>query len=721
MQGQRPDRRASPLILAAFSAGLMIAQQVAGKALRDSLFLSSLSAKDLPKVMLTAAMLGVPVVFSTAAGMRRFGPGRFIPFLLVASAALHAVEWWFLEALPREMAVLVYLHVSVVGAITISGFWSIVNERFDPHAARRAIGVISGCAGFGGLAGGLIAERVGSNLGFRSLLVVLMGGALLAALATFRMGESTSASSARSVDRAALRVIGTSHYLRSLALLVAATGFAGALIDYAFKAAAPRSFHSGPELVRFFTVFYVATSVVTILFQLTVSRQTLDRIGLGGALAALPLAILGFGAGAVLTPTLWTLTLLSGAEATLQNSLFRSSYELLYTPLPASEKRSSKTLIDVACDRVGEAFASALVLAMLALSPRLASTLGICVAMMGAALCLWLSMRLQGSYVSELARSLRNGSVKLDPARVNDLTTRLTLSQTMPELDRAELLRQVAESRARAAPTSVAATPAPDASSTLAADLSSRDLTRIRAALAVRPVDPRLSSLVIPLLELDDAAQDAVAALSAIGPRIAGQLVDALLDLDMPLKVRRRVPRVLRTHRVPRATRGLAEGLSDPDFEVRHRSALALHELLADDEKLRVAPRIVFEAARRELEQSGTDASAGVSLSSIPPPKPRSGFVHLGDRRLEHAFTLLGLALDREALGLAQQALDSKDEKLRGTALEYLENVVPDRVRSVLFLHLKEHPRPLPEAHDGAPVSRRPTRQLVDELKRSMG
>ncbi|HEX7668952.1 MAG TPA: Npt1/Npt2 family nucleotide transporter, partial [Polyangiaceae bacterium] len=590
---------------------------------------------------------------------------------------------------------------------------------FDPHGARRAIGIISGCAGAGGLVGGLIAARVGSSLGFHALLAVLIGGALLCALGTFRLGAAPrgAASPPRSIDRAALRSLGGSPYLRSLGLLVVVTGFSGALVDYAFKAAAPRTFHSGPELVRFFTAFYVATSVATVVFQLTVSRQMLDRIGLGGALAALPLAILGFGAVAVVAPTLFTLAALSGAEATLQNSLFRSSYELLYTPLPPSEKRSAKTLIDVACDRFGEAVASGLVLGLLALSPRFVSSMGISIAVIGAGLCLWLSMRLQSSYVSELARSLRNGSVQLDPGGVSDLTTRLTLSQTLTEFDRAELLRQVAEFRARGAPAGAA--PAPGAPFAPAIELTSGDAARIRAALTEQPLDPRFSSLVIPLLEIDEVAPAAVTSLQTVGPRISGQLVDALLDQELALKIRRRIPRVLRACHVPRAARGLAEALSDPDFEVRYRSALALHELLDQDEKLRTAPRIVFEAARREIERGESGQSARPFSASDPAPRPHSGFVTLADRRLEHVFTLLGLALDREALALAQQALGRNDEKLRGTALEYLENVVPERVRSVLFPYLEERPRPRPE--DGAPPSRRPTPEIIDELKRSVG
>ena len=42
----------------------------------------------------------------------------------------------------------------------LSGFWSVMNESFDRAAAKGSFGRISGLGTLGGLAGGLMAERV---------------------------------------------------------------------------------------------------------------------------------------------------------------------------------------------------------------------------------------------------------------------------------------------------------------------------------------------------------------------------------------------------------------------------------------------------------------------------------------------------------------------------------------------------------------------------------
>jgi hypothetical protein len=81
-------------------------------------------------------------------------------------------------------------------------------------------------------------------------------------------------------------------------------------------------------------------------------------------------------------------------------------------------------------------------------------------------------------------------------------------------------------------------------------------------------------------------------------------------------------------------------------------------------------------------------------------------------RSLEHVFTLLSLVLPRRPLWIAFQGLHTTDQVLRGTALEYLDSVLPTAVRDGLW--------PLVEDRGGG--ARRPTRprdEVVADLMRS--
>jgi hypothetical protein len=60
---------------------------------------------------------------------------------------------------------------------------------------------------------------------------------------------------------------------------------------------------------------------------------------------------------------------------------------------------------------------------------------------------------------------------------------------------------------------------------------------------------------------------------------------------------------------------------------------------------------------------------------------------------MAHVFTLLSLVLHREPLQVAFRGLHVDDPLLRGTALEYLESVLPEKIRVGLWPFL-EDPRP---------------------------
>jgi hypothetical protein len=348
------------------------------------------------------------------------------------------------------------------------------------------------------------------------------------------------------------------------------------------------------------------------------------------------------------------------------------------------------------------------------------------VAILAALACIVLSAMLERGYVAALASSLRSGKVRIDAEDVSDATTRVTLSQTQLEIDREELLRQIAELRRRGpaptgetqtatpAPPPEHAAPAPSPVTARIAELRSGDPQRVRSALGGPPLEPELVSLVIPLLGDDANAEAATAALRRVAARNAGQLLDTLLDIDRPKRVRRRIPRVLRGTATPRVVRGLAEALTDPEFEIRYRVGLALRDLVQVNRELVPPQSVVLAAARHEVEASSAAWKAcSVASDAVDSIEP-SGRVALADRALDHVFTLLGLALDPEAVELARRALSTSDMRLRGTALEYLEHVVPEDIRTGIWPYLQAGRAP-------GQARRRSAAEAIEELSKSFG
>jgi len=705
--------RNHPTSFAIVAATTMIAQQVAGKAARDALFLSYFDVAHLPKAVIAGALVSLAGVLCMSRLLTRFGPARVVPAAFAGSAAIFLLERTMLDALPGITSTLLYLHISCFGAVVISGFWSLVNERFDPHSAKPRIARIASGAALGGVIGGLLANFVSEQLGFPSMLV-LLAVLNMACAATLMPLGSTLASEAREPQaqvRSGLAMISGIGYLRYMAALLTLIALTAALLDFAFKSQAAARFGSREDLVTFFAAFYAIAGVASFALQSVLGPRVLERFGIGPALAVLPVILLAGGVLASFAVSLASTAALRGAHAIFGNSLFRSSFELLYAPLPPHAKRPTKTIIDVAADRVGDVLGGGLILLLLAVAPGLPGGVMLLLAALVAGAALTLVARLHRGYVEQLARTLRGGTVSLAEHEVLDATTRRILAETSAGAERHTLLariKQLKEDRAgaRTAPPdpifggdgdarlAASATPvsARDRLGEATVELCSGDVARIRRVLLGDFMDVRLVPHLLPLLGDPDLADDARMELRWLVPRVIGQLTDALLDPDLPLTVRQRIPAVMEICHNPRVVDGLVEGLGDGEFAVRYASARALARMRSRDGALRLPAASVYAAVRsevnveREVWQTrslGTgedgDYNAGVANDDG------------ASLSLDHVFTLLGLVLDRDALQLSLQALSSENRNLRGTALEYLDNVLPEDLRRRLWRHLGLH------------------------------
>lgn len=739
---QRVATPAAPV----FAAGCMIAQQVGGKATRDALFLSNFPASDLPKAMFAAAVLAVLGVLVMSRALSRFGPARLVPMLFAGNGALFGLEWFLVGKQPAAAAAIVYLHVAVIGFTLISGFWSVINERFDPHTAKQVVGRIATGAIVGGLLGGLIAERVATYLEARAMLLVLVALNLLCALGVWRTGGPTpssrrAGSSEPRQQASPLTHLRTSRYLQLIGVLVGLTAMAAGLVDYVFKAHAAAAYTTGESLMSFFAIFYTLTSFVAVLLQSSLGNRALSRLGIGGTIAVLPSAVVVAGIIGASFMRLWTMVALRGVQAMLESSLFRPAYELLYTPVAPETKRPTKTLLDVGFDRLGGASAGALMMGLLALEPGAANTAAVLTTVGLGLVSLWVALRLHRGYVQELAASLRSGAVEIADNDIVDATTRRTLSETTMAIDRENLLaeiqklrqeresdrgtpppRQVGEGadqepqRANGAEPPELVAPiragrgdvdlleAPNQASAddlvlqRIAAVRSGDTDRIRQAVR-GIVGAELAAHVIPLLGEDRVARIARRALRANSERLTGQLTDALLDPRQPLRVRQRVASLLASCPDRRTVPGLLAALAEEDREIRRRAAESLATIVGAHPDLAPRRRVIFAAAEREIAREGAEG-------------------------IDHVFAILGVALDAEVMQLSLRALRSDDPGLRGTSLEYLENVLPESVADAIWPALEQICE-TPALLGGPPSARQPApkrsqKEIAAELRRSV-
>ncbi len=193
----------------------------------------------------------------------------------------------------------------------------------------------------------------------------------------------------------------------------------------------------------------------------------------------------------------------------------------------------------------------------------------------------------------------------------------------------------------------------------------------------------------------------ATRALRRAAPHITGQLADALCNPDVDVEIRRRVPRLLSECPTQPVAEALLRGAEDARFEVRYECGRALLRITRASPLIVIPLQRVIATVKREVsfDRGVWEGQAASDLEDdVGEPTIVGRLLHdRVDRSLEHVFSLLALHLDRASLVTAFRALHSGDERLRGTALEYLDTVLPDEIRDDVWPYLGED-RPMRRA-----------------------
>ncbi len=666
-------------LIAMAGAVLMMAHQVSGKAVRDSFFLTHYPASDLPKMAIASAALSVVFVLLFARLIGRFGPAKMVPAGFFLSSLLHVIEYLFLPDSPGSWSIVIYLHIVALGAILLSGFWSLMTEAFDPREAKQAFGRITALGTLGGILGGLLAERVAAVFSASSVLWLLVAFHLLcsAALLFARSAAPPPAAPAPQKPASPVALFRRAPYLAMIATVVLAGASSAAILDYLFKAGAGATLGKGAELLRFFAVFYTATQVVTFLAQTFLVQKSLQKAGIGRTISTLPFGVGAGALGSLLAPVFPIFALARSLESVLRGSLYRSGYELLYTPIPEREKRSAKTLIDVAFDRTGEALGSAIVQAMLWLGASFVTSGLLGIALVMAAAGVWLSLKLDGTYARLVQQRLVDRAVELDFAEAQDLTTRSAL-----------ILLPSAKPSVKPA---VRPLQADDATIEMLRELRSGDGVRTLSALKrITQPTPLIASQALSLLAWDEVSEAAIEALKIAPDRITGLLIDHLTNRkDVEFGIRRRIPKILQHCNSQLAVHGLLAGMEDERFEVRFQCSRALDALVVRRPDMKVPADVVFAAVERELKVSRPIWSSRRLIDKRNESDPNAYLDKIlkerADRSLEHVFSLFAAVLPREPIKIAFRALHVDDKRLRGLAAEYLDSILPADLRKLLW------------------------------------
>jgi hypothetical protein len=679
------------VVTAILCAAAITGQFVAGKAARDAFLLTTLGFQALPGMIIISSACSILLVALHSRWAARVGPARLIRAVSALSGALFVFEWLLRFEAPAATAVLLFLHTSTLGPLMISGFWLVTTERIDPYTAKRRFGQIAGAGTMGGLIGALISERVAATFGAPAVLLALAGSQVLTIWLVARFASSGytlpaleyQRPAARSVhERSPLRVIAAAPHLQHLVALVLLGSTSAALLDYVFKAKAVEAVGAGDPLLRFFAIYYAAISLITFIFQVLSSGALLERFGVAVSTGSPSVVLLAGTVGGLVAPGFTTFLLARSAESVFRGSWFRAGYELFYTPLAASEKRAVKSVVDISADRLGEGIGGTLIRLTGLLAPAAQTSATLWVAMACSAAAVLASSRLNRWYLQSLGRSLVTQATELEDVDDENDPSR-TMLLRIRRANAAAAAEAVDEARDVAALTSH-----------LRGAATGDRRHAIRVLCREDGLNPRLVQEVVPLLA-GPLSDYALFALRKVAEERVGQLTDALLDPNQDDEIRRQLARVLSICVSQRAADALLSALDDSRFEVRHQTARSLAAIVAKNPRVRLDRGRVLDVVLREVTVSRPVWESRRLLAKAIAESPLDEFVRdRAGQSLAHVFTLLSLILPSEPLQIAFRSLQSENPYLRGTALEYLEGVLPSEIRGRLWPFLVEPSSP---------------------------
>ena len=364
---------------------MAITFQYVSKAVRQSGFISSLSAEMLPVVWIILAVSAIPVIMLYNRAIDRFQRHNVIAGTCAVVAACVVAFSFIIYSEATWVPIAFYVFVSIAYVLIVSQFWAYSNLILNPRQGKRLFGFIGAGGLAGGAMGGYIAGLVTGIAGSRTTLLVSAGILSLTIGVVFviqRLGivpdhDEPGRRPADKLEAAkgGLEAILNSRHLTLIAALMFITVVVANIVDLQFSWALEEGLPADLDRTQRFDALtggfgdlYVLMSGAAFVFQLVFTSRIHRHLGVGFAMRVLPIAMLLGTTGLFIASTLLPALLLNVSrllkigENGLRYSLDQATRELLFFPVPAGARLKAKAYIDVFVQRAGKAGAGILLL-----------------------------------------------------------------------------------------------------------------------------------------------------------------------------------------------------------------------------------------------------------------------------------------------------------------------------------------------------------------------
>jgi hypothetical protein len=433
--GDRERAGAPALVLFGIMAGHALLETA-----RDALFLARLGADRLAWAYLGIAAAALATVWLVRRTTGARDPRAILGGLLAGAAGGTAVLAATVAIAPSIVFVL-YVWTGVAAALVVPAFWTVVDRTLRVGDAKRVFAGIAAGGSLGALAGSAIATALTRILPPAHLVTVAAGVFAACGAAALRRLPRTPDHAApvrrpRIAPAASPRR--TARYVKLLVVLGLVSTVALTLGDLVFKRIVNERV-PGADLATALGAINTGINITALVIQLVVTPRLLGRFGVGGALTVLPVIVTVTALGFVVTGAALAVFALKLGDAGLRYSLHRVASEILFLPLAAGVRDTTKPAIDVIGQRGGQALAALVALAATSLGAT-TWVLGVLTAAAGAGWLVAVCIS-RAAYIEQFRDTLAAGDIQRD-VRVPplDADSVALLTEALASPDEAEAL-----------------------------------------------------------------------------------------------------------------------------------------------------------------------------------------------------------------------------------------------------------------------------------------
>lgn len=261
------------------------------------------------------------------------------------------------------VARLFFIWVSVFNLFVVSMFWSTLSELWRSEEAKRLYGFVAAGGSVGAMTGPLIAQSLVTVVGTDKLLLIsaaFLGLALalslvLRSLLGARDQGDVAGEPGRSGILAGALMVWRSPYLMRIALWVL---LANLILTYFYLEQARivgAAIVDRAARVQVLARVDLAVSVLTIGLQLLMTGRVMSTLGLGLAIACVPMVAIGGFIALAIAPVAGVILAIMVAERTLGFAFANPAARVLWTVVDREAKYKAQSFVDTVVFRGGDA------------------------------------------------------------------------------------------------------------------------------------------------------------------------------------------------------------------------------------------------------------------------------------------------------------------------------------------------------------------------------